>query len=99
MLLQAVNFSGYHLIRRTLQSMIENVELRAIESTQEKIYCWQMKIIKRMSCLSYYWICNKYNCNLLMIFFCLHFLSLSEVFITVTCTQEECVVILELVFQ
>ena len=39
--------------------MIENVELRAVEITQEKIYSWQMIIIKRMSCLSYYWICNK----------------------------------------
>ena len=37
----------------TLQLIIKNVKLCALENTQEKIYCWQMKFIKLVSCLSF----------------------------------------------
>ena len=78
---------------------MENVKLYALENTKERIYFQRMNNNKTCE-LPFYWTHNKYSCNLSITFFCLRFLSLCKIFITLTCTQvKEHVVILEWVFR
>ena len=79
---------------------MENVKLYTLENTKEKIYCWKMNNNKTCE-LPFHWTHDKINtaANLLMTFSRLHFLSLSKIFITLSCTQmKEHVVVLEGVF-